>query len=920
MKTFRKSALAALTFAAMLAACGESPDALLASAQSYLDKSDPKAAVIQLKTALQEKPDWPQARYLLGRALLDSGDPASAALELQKARELGHPDAQVVPLLAGAWTLLGEDDKLIREFADTRLEAAEGRAALHTALAGAYGRKGRREDAEASLRAALEAVPDHPPAVIVQARLLAGHRDFDGAMALLDGLLAKAPEDREAWLFKGDLAWRVRADAKAALEAYRKAVQIKPSDPMARTGVVTVLLAARDVDGAAAEVAELKKLAPTNPQTQLLEAQIALERKDYKLAKDLTQQLLKLAPEAPDVLQVAAAAELGAGSPIQAEALLAKALKVAPYRRPPRLLLAQTYMRLGEPAKAVEVLAPMLQPESTDAQALAMAAEAHVQAGDIARAQAEFARAAKINPDDVRSRTALALTRLAKDPEGALADLRQIAANDKGSTANLVLVSVHMRRGERDRALQQIDQIEAKQPNTPMPHLLRGNVQLAARHPDAARKHFEKALAVDPAYLPAATALARLDLQAGQPQAAAKRYEDMLRAEPNDARLVLALAAVRERGDAEPKEVQELLNRAVKLDPAAAAPRLKLVDHLIATKQNAAALTTAQEAAAALPDSLDVLDALGRAQLAAGEMQQAISTFGKLVQLQPKSALGHVRLADAHIAAKDPAAAVASLKRALTLTPDLLPVQNRLFLLEMQAGRPQEALAIARDVQAKRPADGLGHLLEADVEVSRKNWDAAATAYRAAMKTGGASRAAMGYYAMLNKSGREPEAERFARDWLGQHPKDAGFLFYFAEVAFARKDYAVSEANYRKVLEVQPGNVAALNNVAWILAQTRKPGAVALAEKANQLKPNVPAVMETLAVALAAENQLDRAIEMQKKVVAAAPEVDAFRLSLAKLYLQAGQKPLAKTELERLSQAGARFAGQAEVAQLLQGL
>ena len=46
-------------------------------------------------------------------------------------------------------------------------------------------------------------------------------------------------------------------------------------------------------------------------------------------------------------------------------------------------------------------------------------------------------------------------------------------------------------------------------------------------------------------------------------------------------------------------------------------------------------------------------------------------------------------------------------------------------------------------------------------------------------------------------------------------------------------------------------NALALNNVAWLMAQQKKPGALPLAEKANKLMPDQPALMDTLAYVLA---------------------------------------------------------------------
>ena len=69
-----RSTIPALLLALLLVACGEKPEAMLNSAKDYLAKNDAKAAVIQVKNALQVNPDLPEARLLIGKALLETGD------------------------------------------------------------------------------------------------------------------------------------------------------------------------------------------------------------------------------------------------------------------------------------------------------------------------------------------------------------------------------------------------------------------------------------------------------------------------------------------------------------------------------------------------------------------------------------------------------------------------------------------------------------------------------------------------------------------------------------------------------------------------------------------------------------------------------------------------------------------------------
>jgi len=95
---------------------------------------------------------------------------------------------------------------------------------------------------------------------------------------------------------------------------------------------------------------------------------------------------------------------------------------------------------------------------------------------------------------------------------------------------------------------------------------------------------------------------------------------------------------------------------------------------------------------------------------------------------------------------------------------------------------------------------------------------------------------------------------------------------------------------------------------------------VPFAEKALQLMPEQPAVMDTLASALAAEGQLPQAIDWQRKALAKASNNASYRLRLAKLLIKGGDKAGARTELNTLAALGDKFADHAEVGTLLKDL
>jgi putative PEP-CTERM system TPR-repeat lipoprotein len=366
--------------------------------------------------------------------------------------------------------------------------------------------------------------------------------------------------------------------------------------------------------------------------------------------------------------------------------------------------------------------------------------------------------------------------------------------------------------------------------------------------------------------------------------------------------------------------VIRLVGEAVKASPGEPAPRLLLIESRLRQGDAQGALTAAQDASAALPGNLNLLDALGRAQQAAGDSQQAASTFKKLAGLQPNSVAAQLHLADAYVANKDTEAASRALRRALEIDPKAAAARRGLVSLALRANQPDKALELAREAQKGDAKDASGWSLEGDVEASRKNWKAAITAYRAALQRDKSADSAVRLHQALLASAQRPEADRFSADWQRDNPKDPAFRYYLGDIALSRSDLAAAEGYYRAVLVVQPDNALAMNNIAWLLVKQNKPGAVALAEKANELAPGRSQLLDTLATALAADNQVPKALEAQKKAVAAAPKDPGMQLNLARLYLKSGDKAQARTELLELAKLGDRFAAQAEVSELMKAV
>lgn len=919
--SFKRGTVSLLLATLLLAACGgDNPETLLASAKEYMAKNDNKAAIIQIKNALQSNPSQPDARFLLGKALLDSGDATGAELELRKALDLKHPADQVVPLLARALLQTQRFKELNSEFAKTELGTPEAKADLLTSLAIAQAAQGNEEAAAAKLAEALKAKPDFETALLVQARMQASKRDLAGALAVADGIVGKNPANYEAWKFKGDLLV-AQNQAEPALEAYRKAIEVRPDFVGAHSAIVSLMLQQGKVDEAAQQLASMKKAVPNASQALYLEAQIAYQKKDYKAADEALQQILKVAPNNPGALQLAGAVAFQQKSMLQAETYLTKALAAAPELGLARSLLISTYLRSGQPTKALTTLQPVIDKIDRDANMLSLAGEVYIQNGDAQKAEEYFAKAASLDPKDARKRTSLALAQLVKGQDSAYGELENIAASDSGTTADLALISAYLRRGDLDKGLKAIDALEKKQPGSPLAPSLRGQALLAKKDVAGARKSFEKALSVSPAYFPAAAVLARLDMADKKPEDARKRFESVLAADAKNTAALLAISELKAATGGTPEEVIALVKKAIQANATDPAPRQRLVDLHLRNKDFKQAVSAAQDAVAAIPDNAGLLDALGRSLHAAGDTQQAISTYNQLVALQPGSPQAHLRIAAIQASAKNPEAAIQSLQRALEIKADLLDAQRGMIALYLEGGRLPEAMALAKKVQAQRPKEAIGYVFEGDIHASRKAWPEAIAAFRGGLKalpTSGELAIKLGN--ALRANNQPDEAEKHIAAWAKQNPKDPVFLLYLGDLAIGKKDYEKAAAHYRTLVEIQPNNAMALNNLAWVTGQLKGAKAIEYAERANQVAPNQPPFMDTLAVLLSEKGEHARARELLEQALKLQPQAGVIRLNFAKVLIKAGDKAAARKELDELAKLGDKFSAQAEVAQLLKGL
>jgi putative PEP-CTERM system TPR-repeat lipoprotein len=894
---------ACLVLAAALGGCGkDDPAALVASAKEYARKGDHRAAVIQLKNALQRRPVDGEARFLLGQALLEIRDPAGAEKELRRARETGAPEAGVAPLLARSLVEQREFDAVIKEFGARRYDdrAVEGR--IRTFVGEAHLARGRPQDAAAAFADALRAVPGFVPARLGQARIAFGAARLDEAMKLVEAAVADAPGNVEALLMKADLQW-AGGDRAGARSTVTGALKTDPSALAAHFALVSLWMEEAAFEQAAAQLDAARRIAGGDLRIAYFDGLLAFRRNELARAREHILQVLKYVPDHMPGLVLAGAIELQAGNTASAQNYLRRALTRSTSHGGARRLLVAALLRSGQPTRALEALVPLITADADPSPALLLlAGETYLANGDLKRAAVYFEQAAKTDGQGVAARTRLAQIAIARgDAETGLRDLEAAAGADpKQNQADIALVLGRLRRGEGAKALAAARALADKQPKDPVSFQVLGAVQLTRRDRAAARESFERALALSPGYLPAAVSLAGIDLAEQKPDAARSRFTAMLTREPKNEQIVLAQAEFEARAGSPAKVVAGLLQNAVSVNPESPNAHIARISHFLRNKDPRAALTAAQQAAAAIPDDARVVEVLAQAQEAAGETNQAVESLNRLAAMLPATPGPLLRLAALHTRAGNQDRAVDALKRAQRIAPDDHRIDRDLVGMLLAKGQPDKALQHARDLQARAPRHATGFVLEGDVLAAQRRFADAERVYRAALKIEAAGAIAGKVVTVMEESGRRKEAAAFAAKWIAEQPRDVVVRMLLAGRALRARELQAAAAHYAAVLAVDPNQVIALNNLAWIGGETGDPKALGYAERAARLAPQQPTVLDTLGMLLVKRGDTERGLKVLEQANRLAPARVDLRMNRARALAMAGQKDAARRELQAI--------------------
>ena len=355
-------------------------------------------------------------------------------------------------------------------------------------------------------------------------------------------------------------------------------------------------------------------------------------------------------------------------------------------------------------------------------------------------------------------------------------------------------------------------------------------------------------------------------------------------------------------------------------NPEATAPAMKLGAHYLRTDQAPKALALARKFQTTHPTDAGVLELLGQSQVAGKDLNGALDTYSKLANVLPKSAPAQIRLAEVQRMLKNDSAAAGHVKRAVDLQPDFIPARLMQVDMAMRAKRPDDALAVARQVQQTSPKAPIGYALEGDILMAQQKGAPALQAFEKAAALAPSSELNAKVVQAMQMSGKSKEALARGEQWLAKNPADARMGVMVAEINLASKDYKAAIGRLENVQKSAPNNPMVLNNLAWAYQQVKDPRALATAEQAFKIGGENPGVMDTLGWMLVEQGNVARGLPLLQKASTQAPNAPEIRYHLAQALNKSGDKAGAKRELDKLLASTTPFAQADEARALLKTL
>ena len=875
------------------------------AASQLFEKGEYSAALDKIRNIKEHESKFAASRLLMSRIYLLQRKARQAEVEIKKISNSGMDTKVTLPILLES--LLSQSKyEAVMELAIPVFDSDAFNSEMYVYRGRAYHGMYERLLAINSYNEALQLKPKNENALLGLATIYSETGDLNTAMKFADAVLAIGNEKNEAALIKANLLFRRNELASTAL-IVDKLISENPKNYKARLIKAAIYIGQSEFNLALLELNDVLYHFPNEPVAKYLQVSALQARGNDSGAYEATQELRRLLDRVPKQIKIRLPLlyYLSAIINFRAEAyeLANKELNRYLAQNPGDIsamkLLATTQSAMGELFAAKETLEIAIELAADDHELRMMLAKSFIDGGKLKQAQTQIYAALSLAPgraDYLKSFMAVSLESGDYDSVYRGVALYTGSLNDMDNQSLLLIAKLFLEVKDVKQGLTYINELVEREPDSESAQLLFGSYLGLLGDPLAARKRYEKVLALNSNNHQASIHLARLDYMFGQKDAAKERLL-LLAAKVQSSSVWTELGSMA-LNEGRQEQALRYFNRALAINP-----------NSIVSTLNSAYIHATQKQFEAAFDVLNKFLSLNKTvksvsfqkihlQISLGDIDGALSTINVMKQAHDQDPQVWFLEGQAYEHHKRYKEASISYKYAIILAPEDLVAREKLILTSAKAGDAASAKHHLKKMKELSEEDAFDYRVEGDMWRYLGEFDKAKEKYESALSEGLHLSTLKGLYLIYQAQGEDRQKFAVARTAANSFPND---LFMKLALANSLQDlglYRDCRNLYEELLAHYPNNPTVLNNAAQLLLILKDTkGSIELATRAYELAPNIAEISDTLGWSYALEGRFEEALTSLQKAELLNFEDLEITYHLAMVLFKLGRQEEAKRRL-----------------------
>ena len=599
----------------------------------------------------------------------------------------------------------------------------------------------------------------------------------------------------------------------------------------------------------------------------------------------------------------------------QADKYLTQYLSVNPDNIEIQSILANVYLAQKNPDQALLILEGIDEEKrKNNARVLMTLGSAYLLMGEHNKGLSALNEANALEPDNKDVQKKLVVGQITVgDMENAIIRLEKITDSELADIEmHYLLVVTYIGEKKLTKAENKLNELVNKYPDNPDLYHLIAIVEKLNGDNEKAKRAYKKALQLNAQYIPAYLGLAGLAAQQKDFFAAREYYHKVVQINPKYIKAYIYLAAIAEKEN-QPNEIIKQLTAGIENSAGQLKAQLVtaniLSNYYVRQKRPEDIMPIAKKLMRSYPNNTKVMSFLVSAQIVNGmdaEAEQLIRTILAKDNKDIKHRLMLAGLLEKKVGNEQ------EILDLLDSAINLSPTNHKLLIIKanylLENKKITAAMKLADYAEKQFPDLTLGKQLKADIYRIEKKFDEALFYYKAVYKIQPGNKLLFIIVDILDYQGKEDEAFEFLSGGLTKTDADFTIHYKMAYSLEKKQRYKKAIEHYKKMLDIKPDNVLALNNIAWSYYKTGQLEDAAInAKNAYELAPKSAQVIDTYGYILVRQGDIDKGVELLEQAVKLAPKPGDIQFHLAEGYYKKGEVIKSKDILVSLLKSNAHF-------------